>query len=149
MNTGGTTPAKAVILLCVGVASLAIGSVAFGNATTQAGKALVVKLKEKHRSAVSGTVTLTSMGRGMRVALRLNKRVRGSLPAHIHTGPCRREPTFANPRIYISLMNVVNGKSVTIVTRTKLTTLRAGRFSINVHAPDYSIIACGDIPRAS
>lgn len=63
-------------------------------------------------------------------------------------GPCRREPTFANPRIWASLTNVVNGKSVTSVP-VALRTLRSRAFSINVHSADYAVVACGDIPRAS
>jgi hypothetical protein len=75
--------------------------------------------------------------------------VRNNSPAHIHTGPCRREPTFANPRIHSSLNYVVKGRSVTTVTLVTLTKLRARSFSINVHDPGtYRVIACGDIPRA-
>jgi hypothetical protein len=76
--------------------------------------------------------------------------VRESSPAHIHTGPCRREPTFANPRIANGLLSVVKGKSVTFVHATTLKRLRASRHSINVHDPNtLGVIACGDIPRAS
>ena len=47
------------------------------------------------------------------------------------------------------LKNVVNDSSVTVLKYTTWATLRAGTFSIHIHAPDYDVIACGDIPRAS
>ncbi|MGH3130267.1 MAG: CHRD domain-containing protein [Gaiellaceae bacterium] len=148
MNTDRTTLAKMTILLCVGVAALAVGSAADGKAASPGGKGIVFKLKEKHDSGVSGTARLIPAGSNVRVVLTLSKPSQDGLPAHIHTGPCRREPTFANPRIRNSLTSVVNGKSATTVTGTSLKTLRRGSFSINVHSPGYSVIACGDIPGA-
>ena len=92
---------------------------------------------------------LSPAGKGVRVVLTVDGPVEGSLPAHIHTGRCKNEPTFANPRIWASLKNVVNGRSVTAVTSTSLKTLRRSRFSINVHDPHtLGVIACGDIPLA-
>ena len=123
MHTKRDTIARAAILLSTGVAGLALGSAVDGSA----GKALVAKLRAKHGSGISGTATL-----------------------HIHTGPCRREPTFANPRISSSLNYVVKRKSVTTVTLTTLASLRKRSYSINVHDPGtYGVVACADIPRAS
>jgi hypothetical protein len=141
-----TSLARIASLLCVSVAAVSIGSVAYGRPSAPAAGALVVKLKAKHGSGVSGTATLTPVGKGFRVALRVKSRFRGALPAHIHTGPCRIEPTFADPRIWNSLNDVVNGKSVTTIKTTTWKTLRAETFSINVHAPSYTVVACGDIP---
>lgn len=108
---------------------------------------LSVPLKEEHASGVSGTALLFPRGKGVRVVLTVDGPVEGRLPAHIHTGRCKDEPTFANPRIWASLKNVVNGRSVTAVTSTSLKTLRRSRFSINVHDPHtLGVIACGDIP---
>lgn len=146
MNSDRKIMAFAAVL-GVGAAALAVGS-AGPRAATSASTAIIVKLKEKRGSGVSGTATLRAVVRGVRVVLSLNKPVAGSAPAHIHTGPCSREPTFANPRIWRSLANVVNGRSATTVTGTTLKALRARRFSINVHDPDSLLpIACGDIPR--
>jgi hypothetical protein len=129
-------------------AQTAVGSTD-GKAATHAGTAVVLKLNEKRGSGVSGTATLRRVVKGVRVVVRLSEPVPGSLPAHIHTGPCSREPTFANPRIWRSLNYVVGGRSATTVGTT-LKTLRARRFSINVHDPESLLpIACGDIPRAS
>jgi hypothetical protein len=150
MKTNRKTVAETAILLCVGVAALAFGSTVHGSTAAPSASAVVAKLKEKHGSGVSGTATLTARGKGVRVVLRLSGPVRNNSPAHIHTGPCRREPTFANPRIHSSLNYVVKRTSVSIVMSTKLATLRARTFSINVHDPGtYAVIACGDIPRAS
>jgi hypothetical protein len=139
---------KIAILLLVGVAALAVGHPADATRDAGAARPLVFKLKERHESGVSGTATLSAVRKRVRVLLRVNGREHEALLAHIHTGPCRREPTFANPRIWASLTNVVNGRSVTTVA-VALRTLRSRAFSINVHSPDYAVIACGDIPRAS
>jgi hypothetical protein len=138
--------AKTAILLSTGVAALALGSAVDGSVS----KTVVAKLKEKHGSGVSGSAQLTAARTGVRVVLRLSGPVKNNSPAHIHTGPCRREPTFANPRIRSGLNSVVERKSVTTVTRTTLASLRKRSFSINVHDPGtYGVIACADIPRAS
>jgi hypothetical protein len=150
MNTDRKIIAKTAILLCVGVAALALGSAVRGETAGRSAKPVIVKLEEKHSSGISGTATITAARKGVRVVLRLSGPVRESSPAHIHTGPCRREPTFANPRISSGLLSVVKGKSVTVVTTTTLKRLRASRYSINVHDPNtLGVIACGDIPRAS
>jgi hypothetical protein len=137
-------------LLCAAVFALALASAAGGDSSASSVRAIVFQLKEKHSSGVSGTATITVARRGVRVVLRLSGTVPESSPAHIHFGPCRREPTFANPRISSSLLSVVDGKSVTPVRTTTLKRLRTSRYSINVHSPNtLGVIACGDIPRAS
>jgi hypothetical protein len=149
MSIDRTVLAKLGILLCIGVGALVVGSAVDGMALAPQ-RALVFKLNEKHGSGASGTVTLAVVRRGVRVVIRLTAPAGDGFPAHIHTGPCRREPTFANPRIHRSLVNVVRGRSVTTLRRVRLRSLRARTFSINVHDPStYGVIACGDIPRAS
>lgn len=141
--------ARVWVLLCIGGGALAVGSAADGIALAPP-KKVVVKLNEKHDSGVSGTATLAAVGRDVRVVLRLPAPAGVTFLAHLHTGPCRREPTFGNPRIYASLKNVVRGRSVTTIGRTKLASLRARPFSINVHdSSSYGVVACGDVPRAS
>lgn len=142
--------AQAAILLSTGVAALLLGSAVDGSVNAPSAKAVVAKLKAKHDSGVSGTARLTALPKGVRVVLLLSAPVRDNSPAHIHTGPCRREPTFANPRISSSLTGLTRRKSVTVVTGTTLKRLRARSYSINVHDPNtLGVIACGDIPRAS
>lgn len=149
MNPNRRTVAKAAVLVSVSVAALALGSAVNGSPTTSS-SGVVAKLKAKHGSGISGTAQLTAVRRGVRVTLRLSGLVKDNSPAHIHTGPCRREPTFANPRIHSSLNSVVKRRSVTTVTLMTLPRLRARSFSINVHDPGtLGVIACGDIPRAS
>jgi hypothetical protein len=149
MNQDRKRLAKTAILVCVGAAGLATVNAANGEATARSAKPLVFKLNAKHGSAISGVATLTAAGKRVRVVLQLRGRSLNNLPAHIHTGPCRREPTFANPRIWSGLNSVVNGKSVTTLIRTSMARLRARAFSINVHnANTLAVVACGDIPRA-
>lgn len=137
---------KTALMLCAGVVALGVGSAAHGKAAGTSDEALVVKLKPKHGSGVSGTATLTPLGERMRVVVTLNKRVRGRLPGHIHKGRCKVEP---NLNVQSGLNDIVKGKSVTVLDFTSIETLRAGTFSVHVHAPTYEVIACGDIPRAS
>lgn len=145
MHMNRNTIARAAILLSTGIAALALGSAVDGSVE----KAVVAKLKEKHGSGISGTAKLTAVPMGVRVVLQLSGPARNNSPAHIHTGPCRREPTFANPRISRSLNDVVKRRSVTTLTGTTLATLRKRSYSINVHDPGtLGVIACADIPRA-
>ena len=139
---------RAGTFVVVGLATLAIAGAANSRPGASSAKPVVFKLKEKHHSQISGTATLTSLGKRVRVVLRLQGGSLDNLPAHIHTGPCRREPTFANPRIWSGLRNVVRGKSTTTIRSTTLKSLRARSYSINVHHPaSLEVVACGDIPR--
>ena len=138
------------IAIAAAVVAAVLGAGADAASTAPSAKALAFKLNEKHGSRISGTATLSATGTGVRVVLRLAGPLRGSSLAHIHTGPCRREPTFANPRIWLSLSTVVRRRSVTVLGGTKPAQLRARSFSINVHDPNtLGVVACGDIPRSS
>lgn len=150
MNIDRKTLVGTAVLVSAGAVGLAVGSSGDGKGGATSAAVVVVKLNEKHGSGVSGTATLSAAKKGVRVVLRLSGPLQDGPPAHIHTGPCRREPTFANPRIWSSLVSVANGRSVTVVSATTMKRLRAAQFSINVHDPQtLGVIACGDIPRAS
>ncbi len=136
-------------LIALGAGTLVVGSVAHGQLHgARGGKAVVVKLHPKNGSGISGTATLIPAVSQLRVVVKLGKPVEGYLPVHIHTGSCKHEPTWSNPRLKDVLDDVVDGKSDTTVADT-LETLQHGIFSINVHKQDYPnrAIACGDIPR--
>lgn len=145
-----------LILLCAAgvVVALGVGGGDGGSrpaaARADVGKPLDVALAPAHRSGVSGTARLVPGPEGLKVALRLSERVRATLPAHIHTGPCSDEPTFSNPRIWASLSDVVDGRSKTTITVATLPQLRSESSSINVHDPHHDLrpLACGDIPPA-
>jgi hypothetical protein len=150
MNISRKRVTLAAFLLGTGLAVPAAESAAERNAGMAGGKALVVALSETHGSGISGTATITPSGRHLWVVLRLSGPVPRNSMAHLHTGPCSREPTFSNPRIASGLKNVVNGRSRTRVLLTTLRQLRARSHSINVHDPkSFDVIACGDIPRSS
>ena len=135
------------VLLCLGIAPLAVGTAARGKTSPPPGDTVVVKLKPRNGSGVSGTATLTPVDGYPHIVVTLKKpvRVHGSLPAHLHIGPCKIDPNF---NVQSLLKNVVHGGSVTVLKYTNWATLRAGTFSIHVHAPNYDVIACGDVPRA-
>jgi hypothetical protein len=110
-----------------------------------------ITLRPKHGSGVTGKATLAPAGENLIVTLRLDKRFRFGLAAHIHTGPCSDEPTFANPRIWASLDEVRAGRSRTTVNTVTLRELQAETSSINVHDPSHGnrAMVCGDIPLSS
>jgi hypothetical protein len=111
---------------------------------------LEIPLRPAHHSGVSGTATLAPGLKGLKVTLKLSEPVEGSLLAHIHTGPCSKEPTMSNPRIWASLTEVIDGRSETTVDLVTLDELRAESSSINVHDPTHANrpLVCADIPRA-
>jgi hypothetical protein len=115
-----------------------------------ASQPLEIPLKPAHHSGIRGTATLTQGLEGMKVTLKLSKPVEGSLLAHIHTGPCSKEPTMGNPRIWASLTEVIDGRSETTVDLMTLDELRAESSSINVHDAKHEnrALVCADIPRA-
>jgi hypothetical protein len=146
-----------VVLLCVGGAVLALVNAGEDEAPrpaaapAPASPPLELTLKPAHRSGVSGTARLVQGSAGVTVTLRLDERVAGTLPAHIHTGPCSDEPTIRDPRIWVSLTEVIDGRSQSTVTVATLPELQGESASINVHDPgrDLRSLVCGDIPRAT
>jgi hypothetical protein len=146
---------KPHILLClIGLAVVGCGGQADEPKPAAARRAasapIQVALKPAHHSGVSGTATLAPGPKGLKVTVKLSKPVKGSLLAHIHTGPCSDEPTMSNPRIWASLTEVIDGSSETTVDLMTLDDLRAESTSINVHDPKHANrpLVCGDIPRA-
>jgi hypothetical protein len=123
------------------------------SAVTTPSASLEVPLKPRHGSKVSGTATLQQVGGDLEVTVVLEKPIKAAyddiLPAHIHTGPCSVEPTYANPNMSAGLTEVQDGRSETTVPRTRLAGLQTRPYSINVHEPagNQRPIACGDIPR--
>jgi hypothetical protein len=113
-------------------------------------KPVEIALKPRHRSGVTGTATLTPSGPNLEVTLTLEQKVPGTLPAHIHTGPCSDEPTATNPRIWAGLTEVVGGRSHTTVNVVTLRELQSETSSINVHDPAHNLraLVCADIPQA-
>jgi hypothetical protein len=111
---------------------------------------LEIPLEPAHHSGVAGTATLVPDGSDLKVAIKLDKRVQGTLLAHIHTGPCSDEPTYSNPRIWASLHEVINGRSdTTVYDIVTLKELQSEGASINVHDPEHNqrALVCGDIPK--
>ena len=96
---------------------------------------LEIALKPAHHSGVTGTATLVPGSADMKVTLTLSKRVQATLLAHVHTGPCSKEPTYSNPRIWANLNDVVDGGSETTVNVVTLKELQSESSSINVHDP--------------
>jgi hypothetical protein len=154
---GGSDMRKtAIVLLCLAAATIAAcggddsGGAAASAATPTAQPAPVeFPLAPAHHSGVNGTATLTPDGDNLNVTLKLSKPVAGSLPAHIHTGPCSDEPTMSNPRIWVGLHEVVHGHSETTTNVVTLKELESEPASINVHDLNHHLrpLVCGDLPR--
>jgi hypothetical protein len=131
----------------LGLTAVSLATAARGAARSSAPGVFAVELEPRHGSGVSGTATVTRVGGHPRIVIALRRPVgvRGSLPAHLHLGSCKVQP---NLDVQSSLTNVVAGRSVTLLRYTSWTELRTGTFSIHVHAPDYGVIACGNVPRS-
>ncbi len=125
---------------------------ASGADNARAPRAFTVQLKSRNGSDMTGTVRFVPRTKRSFVAVVSVTGGPGEgatgYPAHVHTGPCSREPTFANPRIEYGLNYVRRGRSRTIVNRN-LAVFRRGTHSINVHEPSGALrpMACGDLPR--
>lgn len=146
-----------VFLLCAAGGALALANGGGGEkphraaASADAGKPLDVALKPAHGSGVSGTARLVPGPDGVKVTLKLSKRVSATLPAHIHTGPCSDEPTLRSPRIWVALTDVIDGRSETTIILATVPELQSESSSINVHDVHHNLrpLACGDIPPGS
>jgi hypothetical protein len=145
------------ILLCLAAGAAATAGCGGGEDGAAAAAArpadspaVEIALKPEHRSGVTGTATLAPDGENLKVTLRLDKRISGRLPAHIHTGPCSDEPTATNPRIWALLQDVLDGRSESTVNVVTLKELQSEPASINVHDPTHGnrALVCADIPRA-
>ncbi|HET9341332.1 MAG TPA: hypothetical protein VFO25_00285 [Candidatus Eremiobacteraceae bacterium] len=110
---------------------------------------VVVQLDQMSSSGQTGTATLTStIDNKTQVTIQLTgEPPNAQEPAHIHTGKCKK----LNPKPAYLLTNVVGGTSTTTVNAS-LTSLEAGRFSVNVHESTQNFgtyVACGTIPAGS
>ncbi len=152
------TLAVVVGLLCLAGAVLVIVA-SGGNDDNTAGAAAArpaasapveIPLEPAHHSGVTGTATLVPDGANLNVTLKLSKPIADTLMAHIHTGPCSKEPTFTNPRIWANLDDVVKGTSKTTVNVVTLKELQSEPASINVHDPNHNQrpLVCADIPQS-
>ncbi len=108
-----------------------------------------IPLLEQNNSGQSGTATFTYSEDYSTVTIEINlsNGTAEPQPAHIHTGSC----ADLNPKPFYPLNNVVNGKSVTVITEADVANLDYdlyNQFAINVHksAAEASVyVACGDI----
>jgi hypothetical protein len=149
-----------VVMVCAVGGALVLASLSENSSHSSTGGAAAalapastpveITLEPRHRSGVTGTARLTPAGADLKVTLTLDKRIPSTLLAHIHTGPCRDEPTVHNPRIWANLTEVIDGRSATTVNVVTLRELQSESASINVHDPDHNqrALVCGDIPRA-
>jgi hypothetical protein len=149
------------LLLClspVAVVVLASATPAAGDGDA-AGAKTTITLREKNRSGQSGTATLIERADGtFTVKIRMSKPVRFPGPsqnAHIHNVTCAKYARMKSFNAQLAtvvdwLRNLSRGRSTTHVS-VPLAKRTTGRFAINVHAqnPPYTVVACGNIPRAS
>lgn len=148
--------------VCAAAATVALGTTVAATAalagsdesTARAPKAFTVQLTSRNGSNMVGTARFVPRGKKSFVVVVTVTGGPGEsttgYPAHVHYGPCSREPTFANPRIEYGLNYVRSGRSrTTVKNRNGLRVFRSGRHSLNVHEPTGGLraIACADLPR--
>jgi hypothetical protein len=148
-------------LLCLPPVALAVlvsGTVAAVDGGA-AGAKTAIALRQQNRSGQSGTATLIERADGtFTVRLRMSKPVRFPGPrqnAHIHNVTCAKYARMKSFNAQLAtvadwLTNLSRGRSTTHVS-VPLAKRMTGRFAINVHEqnPPYTVVACGNIPRAS
>ncbi len=109
----------------------------------------VTKLLEQNNSGQSGTATFTLSDDNKTLTIEIDISGGSSVPqpAHIHTGTCAN----LDPKPFYPLSDVVNGKSVTVITEADIANLDyevSNQFAINVHkskAEASIYVSCGDI----
>jgi hypothetical protein len=115
-------------------------------ASCGAPESVTLQLATLNESGVTGTVTLTDVGRNnTRVDVRVDPAGHPDMPAHIHPGSC----TDLVPQPRYGLGNVVNGSSTTTVPAS-LADLFSGEFAVNLHASNDELeiyTACADLVR--
>jgi hypothetical protein len=113
-------------------------------ACAAAGASRTIDLETLSDSGVTGTVTLTDIGRSRtRVEVRVESAGNPDMPAHIHPGTCAN--LVPQPRY--PLINVVNGVSTTEVGAS-LAELTAGDLAVNLHRSNEDMrtyTACADL----
>lgn len=103
-----------------------------------------VQMKAESDSAQDGTATLTQKGDDLEVVVNITPGAdTGDQPAHIHKGTC---PGLGE--IVKALNPVTNGKSTTLLTKTRLEEVSGGGFVVNVHnsTQGSKYVSCGEIP---
>lgn len=130
--------------------ALALGLMTFLALALPVGaqNSVMIQLSPQNNSGQSGTAELTDMGNGMtRVVLNLANSPSGPQPVHIHQGTCAN----LNPQPLYPLMNLVNGRSETMVN-ARLATILAQPHAINAHKSPQEVsvyVACGNIVAAA
>ena len=109
--------------------------------------AVTVKMMALNGSKQDGTATITPMGTGVAVMVKLNNEpAAASEPSHIHEGPCAK----LNPAPWKPLKSVVGGTATTTVAGVTIAELTKGHYAINVHKSLNDLktyVSCGDITK--
>jgi hypothetical protein len=106
-------------------------------------------ISEQNNSGQSGSATLTRSadGSSLTVEIEISGGSGVAQPAHIHRGSCEN----LDPKPFVPLNNVVNGRSVTVITDPAALNVDYGisnQYAINVHksAAEASVyVACGNL----
>ena len=141
-----------VLVVLASATAAAVDGVAAGEKTT-------IALRQQNRSGQSGTATLIEQADGtFTVKIRMSKPVRLPGPrqnAHIHNVTCAKYARMKSFNAQLAtvvdwLSNLSRGRSTTHVS-VALAKRTTGRYAINIHEqnPSYTVVACGNIPRAS
>lgn len=107
-------------------------------------KSVTIDLDEQNSSDESGEATLTDVGGQTRVEITLDgASATSSQPAHIHIGSCPNPGAIKYP-----LVNVVNGRSETMLNISLAALLKQMPLAVNVHksvAQSNIYVACGNL----
>jgi LPXTG-motif cell wall-anchored protein len=140
-------------LLISALAVLVLLGFSGGVARADHSPATVVTLNEQNGSGQNGTATFTLDHDETTLTVEINLSNGSSVPqpAHIHIGSCEN----LDPKPFYPLNNVVDGKSVTVITEASVRDLDyevSNQFAVNVHKSAAEVqvyVACGNIHEAT
>ena len=88
----------------------------------------------------------TNSGNAFTVTVRMQGLTPGLHPEHIHVGVCPKSGAVLYPLTTLNAGSNGTAEATTTVN-ARLSEVTDGNHSINVHQPDLTPVACGDIPK--
>lgn len=136
-----------ILRLTLSLAALA-ALISLAAPASAAINSVTIPMKALNHSGETGTATLTQMGSGVLVVVKLKGAPKTAQPTHIHIGTCGH----INAAPEFPLVSTVNGKSTTTVSGVTLAQLLKSPYAINVHKSTSDLgtyVACGNITAGS
>jgi hypothetical protein len=140
---GGAAPANSASVAPAAGAPAPAPAPAAVNSGTQA----TVELTALNGSGMTGEVSAVADGETSTLTLKVaGAPADSSVPGHIHYGRCAQPGAVTTPLTPIDVRKDGTGTSTTTVNIAMSTLMDGGHF-VQVHRPDGTPAACGDLPK--